>query len=84
MARTTKERLAQIAASEMRNRESERAFVDRDVCRLGNGDDRQWMIDHFEARLVELIAKGAHRTHPWITERYESDLNHLYKGYRIN
>lgn len=42
------------------------------------------MIEHYEVRLAELMAKGAHRTHPWITERYESDLNHLYKGYRIN
>jgi len=41
------------------------------------------MIEHFEARLHELMERGAHRTHPWITERYESDLNHLYKGYRI-
>lgn len=58
------------------------AFIDRavhdSVCR----DDRDWIIEHFEMRLHELMKKGAHHTHPWITERYESDLNHLYKGYR--
>lgn len=81
--RTTKERLAQMNASEKRNQERERAFIDREVYRPGDGDDRLWMIDHFEARLAELMAKGAHRTHPWITERYESDLNQLYKGYRV-
>lgn len=81
--RNTKERLSQITASEAKNRAAERAFVDREVSRLGSGDDREWMIEHFEARLHELMERGAHRTHPWITERYESDLNHLYKGYRI-
>lgn len=81
--RDTKERLSQITASEAKNRAAERAFVDREVSRLGSGDDREWMIEHFEARLHELMERGAHRTHPWITKRYESDLNHLYKGYRI-
>ena len=81
--RTTKERLGQMAESERRNRAHEQAFIDREVYRLGEGDDRQWMIDHFEARLAELMEKGAHRTHPWITERYESDLSQLYKGYRV-
>ena len=80
--RSTKERLADMAASEARNRQYEQAFIDRETYRLGSGDDREWMINHFEARLAELMAKGAHRTHPWITERYESDLNQLYKGYR--
>lgn len=81
--RSVKEKLAQLAASEEKNRASERTFIDREAYRLGSGDDREWMIEHFESRLHELMAKGAHRTHPWITERYESDLNHLYKGYRI-
>ena len=43
--------------------------------------DREWMIDHFEARLHELMRRGAHHSHPWITERYESDLMQLYKAY---
>ena len=57
-------------ASERRNAESVRAFVDREVFR----DDRARMLQHYEQRLSELMAKGAHRTHPWITDRYEADI----------
>lgn len=73
MARTTKDRLRQLQASEEKNRENEREFR-----------EREWMIAHYEERLAELMEKGAHHTHPWITERYENDLYNLYKGYRIN
>ena len=83
MARTTKERLAQMDASRRKNEQSIRAFVDEGPYRLGDGDDREWMIWHFESRLAELMARGAHRTRPDITERYESDLTQLYKGYRV-
>lgn len=83
MARTTKERLDQMDRSRRRNEERVRAFVETEAYRLGDGDDREWMIEHFESRLAELMGKGAHRTRPDITERYESDLAQLYKGYRV-
>lgn len=47
-------------------------------------DDRSWMIDHFEARLHELMRKGAHNTRPNITERYENDLMRLYRTFRAD
>ena len=46
-------------------------------------DDREWMIEHFEARLHELMRKGVHRIRPDITERYEIDLMKLSKGFRM-
>ena len=53
------------------------AFIDRavhdSVCR----DDRDWMIEHFEMRLHELMKKGAHRIRPDITDRYEEDIMFL-------
>lgn len=39
--RTTKERLAQMDESERLNRAHEQAFIDREVYRLGEGDDRE-------------------------------------------
>lgn len=64
-------------ASERRNEKSIRAFIDRDAYRLGDGDDREWMLAHYEQRLAELIAKGAHRIRPDITDRYEEDIMDL-------
>lgn len=78
MVRSTKDRLAQLEASEKKNRENVQAFVNEQ----GGQDIREWKIEHYEARLAELMAKGAHRTHQRITERYESELTNLYKGYR--
>lgn len=65
--RTTKEKLAQLDASEEKNRQ--RAIA--------------WKISRYEARLHELMAKGVHKARPDITERYENELNRrLYKQYR--
>lgn len=64
-----------MTASEEKNRESVRAFVDREAFR----DDRAWMLQHYEQRLSELMEKGAHRTHPWITDRYEADILNMSK-----
>lgn len=75
--RTTKERLAQLHASERRNEKSIRAFIDRDAYRLGDGDDREWMLAHYEKRLAELMAMGAHRIRPDITDRYEEEIMDL-------
>ena len=69
--RTTKERLALLHASERRNEKSIRAFIDRD------GDDREWMLAHYEKRLAELMAMGAHRIRPDITDRYEEEIMDL-------
>lgn len=75
--RTTKERLALLHASERRNDESIRAFIDRDAYRLGDGDDREWMLAHYEQRLAGLMAMGAHRIRPDITDRYEEEIMDL-------
>lgn len=79
MARTTKERLHQMDASERKNRESIRAFMDGRQYRDGADayDDRDRMLAHYERRLAELMARGAHRTHPWITGRYEADIMNM-------
>lgn len=83
--RTAKERLAQMDASERRNAESIRAYVDGESFRSGQTDDRAKMLAHYEARLAELMARGAHITHPWITNRYEADIvaksKHAKEGY---
>lgn len=76
--RTTKEKLAQMKASREKNDRAERAFIDREA--YDPSDRRDWMVEHFEMRLHELRAKGA-PAH--ITERYEDDLHHLYKGYGL-
>lgn len=74
MARTITEKLRQMDASEKKNRESIRAYVDRESYRSGEDDRRGWMLSHYEMRLAELMAKGAHITHPWITDRYEAEI----------
>lgn len=73
--RTIKERLRQMDASEKKNRENIRAFVSAAAFR----DDRDWMLAHYEQRLSELMTKGAHITHPWITDRYEADILSMSK-----
>lgn len=77
--RTTKERLSQLDAGERRNAESIRAYVNGEAWRSGQTDDRAKMLAHYEARLAELMAKGAHRTHPYITDQYEADIIALSK-----
>lgn len=72
--RTIKERLQQMAASEKKNRENIRAYVDCESYRSGKQDRRDWELAHYEKRLAELMAKGAHITHPWITDQYEEDI----------
>lgn len=64
--RTTKERLAQLDASEQKN--LQRAIA--------------WEISQLEARLHDLMAKGAHKARADITERYENRLSELYRQYR--
>lgn len=59
VSRTTKERLAQMDASHKKNEQNIRAFVDEKPYHLGDSDDREWMVEHFEMRLHELRAKGA-------------------------
>lgn len=81
MARTTKERLAQMDASRRKNDRAVSEFIDRET--YDSSDRREWMIEHFEQRLAELMARGAHRIRPDITERYERDLTQLYKGYGL-
>lgn len=76
--RSTKEKLAQMKASREKNDRSVRAFIDRGA--FDFSDRRGWMVEHFEARLHELRAKGAPA---YITERYEDDLHRLYKGYGL-
>lgn len=77
--RSTKERLQQMAASEEKNRENIRAYVDCESYRSGKQDRRDWEVAHYEKRLAELMAKGAHITHPWITDRYEADVLSMSK-----
>lgn len=72
-----KERLRRMDASEKKNRENIRAYVDS--CQFRAGDCRGSMLAHYEQRLTELMAKGAHHTHPWITDRYEADILSLSK-----
>ena len=73
--RTIKERLQQMAASEKKNHENIRAFVSA----AAFTDDRDWMLAHYEMRLAELMARDAHITHPWITDRYEADILSMSK-----
>lgn len=80
MSEITDKRNPCCTASQPRTSRFERTFVDRCIYLAGACDDIDWRIEHLEARLAELMAKGAHKTHPWITERYENDLNRLYKG----
>ena len=77
--RTIKERLRRMDASEKKNRENIRAYVDAESFRSGT-DSRPWMLAHYEKRLAELMERGAHHTHPWITDRYEADIMSLSRA----
>lgn len=78
--RSTKEKLAQMKASREKNDRAERAFIDKEVYTQSELLERK--IDHYEKRLAELMARGAHRIRPDITEWYENELHRLYKKYR--
>lgn len=77
MPYTTKDRLTQMNVSMCRNAERIRAFIDRNSFRECNIDERERALAHYKMRLADLIAKGAHRIRPDITDRYEEDIMFL-------
>ena len=62
MARTITDKLRQMDASEKKNRESIRAYVDRESYRSGEDDRRGWMLSHYEMRLAELMANRSRKS----------------------